>query len=559
MKKIFTLFAALAMVMSMSAKTIYLNTGGGGLWNQGGAKFGCHTWGSQDKSGFMTSEGGGVYSFETLDANTDVIFTRVSPSSTSIWGDNGNEWNRIQTTIPADKDYCTITGWGESDFNWSTYIPVAAYTFTKGTTLYIDFRAITDKKGANYPKAGAVGVDYSANAGGTIIPVTFTADVKWTEGDEFMKTEKGDWASISFKVPEEGQNCAQVAADGKSYTWTTYSEPTVTLSLDKTEADAGTEVTVTLTATADNITGDATYAFQYSTDNNTWNDITTATGNTATQTFAAETRYYKVTMTSGEITKEATAKFTAIKFHIIGSWDEWATHHEIVDGSKTIALAAGSTYEYKITVGNWDRHWGNEGTMTRENCTGWSFEADANAKITTDVAGDYVFNVSRNEEGKVVVSVTYPVTDEIPDPVTVSYVLMGVGGDWKVGVPMTKNEKAEGEEYMLIGQTITASDSVKVVKLVNGEAKHYCGNVKDDCKELVLENKVNDNIVLAPGVYDFYYDVAADAIWIAVSSSDPSAVGNVIVEKKAVKVIRNGQMYILRDGVMYNAIGQIAE
>ena len=124
---------------------------------------------------------------------------------------------------------------------------------------------------------------------------------------------------------------------------------------------------------------------------------------------------------------------------------------------------------------------------------------------------------------------------------------------------MTKNEKAESEEYMLIGQTITASDSVKVVKLVNGEAKHYCGNVKDDCKELVLENKVNDNIVLAPGVYDFYYDVAADAIWIAVSSSDPSAVGNVIVEKKAVKVIRNGQMYILRDGVMYNALGQMAE
>ena len=252
MKKIFTLFAALAMVMSMSAKTIYLNTGGGGLWNQGGAKFGCHTWGSQDKSGFMTSEGGGVYSFETLDANTNVIFTRVSPSSTSIWGENGQEWNRIETTIPTDKDYCTITGWSGNDFNWSTYTPAAAYTFTKGTTLYIDFRAITDKKGANYPKAGAVGIDYSANAGGTIIPVTFTADVKWTEGEEFMKTEKGNWASIPFTVPEEGQNCAQVAADGKSYTWTTYSENCqVTVSAENGTVDGagtfkiGTSVTLT--------------------------------------------------------------------------------------------------------------------------------------------------------------------------------------------------------------------------------------------------------------------------------------------------------------------------
>ena len=74
-----------------------------------------------------------------------------------------------------------------------------------------------------------------------------------------MKTEKGDWASIPFKVPAEGENCAQVAADGKSYAWTTFNEPTVTLSLDKTEADAGSEVTVTLTATADNIAGEDNY------------------------------------------------------------------------------------------------------------------------------------------------------------------------------------------------------------------------------------------------------------------------------------------------------------
>ena len=144
-------------------------------------------------------------------------------------------------------------------------------------------------------------------------------------------------------------------------------------------------------------------------------------------------------------------------------------------------------------------------------------------------------------------------------PVEASYVLMGVKGDWKTGIAMTKNEAAENEEYQLLGQEIAAGDSVKVVRMENGEPKHWCGNVKDGCKELLVENTVNDNIVLAPGQYDFYYEVQADAIWIAVSSSDPSAVGNVIVEKKAVKVIRNGQMYILRDGVMYNAIGQIAE
>ena len=431
MKKIFTLFAALMMVFSMSAKTIYLHTGGGGLWNQAGAKFGCHTWGSADKSGFMTHVEGDIYSFETLDANTDVIFTRVDPDATGIWD---KEWNRIQTKFENGKDMFTMTDWSKG--TWGVYTPLVTYTFTKGTTLYIDFRAITgDKKGANYPKAGEVGVDYSANAGGTVIPVTFTADVKWAEGSEFLKTDQGGWASIPFKAPTADENnCVKVAADGKSYTWATYSEPTVTLSLDKTSADAGTEVTVTLTATADNVTGDVTYAFQYSTDEVTWNNIE-ATGNTVEQTFAAETRYYKVTMTNGGTTKEATAKFTAIKFYVVGSWDNWTKHNEMVEGSYMLTLEADSTYEYKITAGNWDFSWGNDGTMTRENSTNWLFESVNNAKITTDLAGDYVFNVSRNEEGKVKVSVTYPVVDA---PKTIEWVLNG--GDFPAVVVPTNAE-----------------------------------------------------------------------------------------------------------------------
>jgi hypothetical protein len=198
--------------------------------------------------------------------------------------------------------------------------------------------------------------------------------------------------------------------------------------LDKTEADAGTNVTVTLTATADNVSGEVTYAFQYSTDNVTWNDIT-ATGNIATQTFAAETRYYKVSMTNGGTTKEATAKFSAIKFHVLGSWDSWAAHNEVVEGSKTITLEANKTYEYKITNGTWDLSWGNGGTMDRDNCTDWTFETtDGNAKIKTDEAGDYVFNVSRNAEGKVVVSVTYP---ELSAPIpTFDYYIAGNMNGW---------------------------------------------------------------------------------------------------------------------------------
>ena len=490
-KSIFLFFAAILCAMSVSAKVIYLKPG---PWQTNdGATFGVYAWkdGGASSSVAMTlvPNTTNVFQAEVTDEATKCIFLRMNNSKVFDWS---KEWNRKgDLNIPSGKNCCTVSGWGGNTENvsWSTYTPPVTHTFTKNSTLYIDFRNITDasKKGANYPKAGtASGLDYSANAGGTVIPVTFTADVKWTEGAEFMKTEKSNWASIPFKAPATGQNCAQVAADGKSYTWTIYSEPSVTLSLDKTEADAGTNVTVTLTATADNVSGEVTYAFQYSTDNATWNNIT-ATGNTATQTFAAETRYYKVSMTNGGTTKEATAKFSAIKFHVIGSWDSWAAHNEVVEGSKTITLEANKTYEYKITNGTWDLSWGNGGTMDRDNCTDWTFETtDGNAKIKTDEAGDYVFNVSRNAEGKVVVSVTYP---ELSAPIpTFDYYIAGNMNGWDkahVEYGMT-DENADGIYEKEITLAAGQDHQFKVTngKWSNEEGGFDCATVEGAYEEV---------------------------------------------------------------------------
>ena len=60
------------------------------------------------------------------------------------------------------------------------------------------------------------------------------------------------------------------------------------------------------------------------------------------------------------------------------------------------------------------------------------------------------------------------------------------------------------------------------------------------------------------GEYTFTWTYATSTLTIAYPDVE-DAVDNVTVEAKAVKVIRNGQMYILRDGVMYNALGQMAE
>lgn len=213
------------------------------------------------------------------------------------------------------------------------------------------------------------------------------------------------------------------------------------------------------------------------------------------------------------------------------------------------AVEAGVECQLKVTDGTWDASWGFADLTTVP--AGVTGNNDNNIIFTLAEAGDVVVTFSAE---KITITGNFEASDT---PVEVSYVLMGVKGDWTNGIAMIKNESAESEEYMLIDQTIAEGDSVKVVRLENGTAKHWCGNVKDGCKELVLENTVNDNIVLAPGVYDFYYDVEADQIWIATSVH--SAIDNVAIEVKAIKVIRNGQMYILRDGVMYNALGQMAE
>lgn len=139
-------------------------------------------------------------------------------------------------------------------------------------------------------------------------------------------------------------------------------------------------------------------------------------------------------------------------------------------------------------------------------------------------------------------------------PPTITYVLMGIAGDWTTGVTMTANP-GNANEYVLLGQKIAEGDAVKVVTLTDGAATAWCGNVD----EYSVEHSADDmgNIVLAPGAYDFYYKVDADKVYIEKSSS--TSIDNVMVDVKASKIIRNGQMYILRDGVLYNAIGQIAE
>ena len=96
-------------------------------------------------------------------------------------------------------------------------------------------------------------------------------------------------------------------------------------------------------------------------------------------------------------------------------------------------------------------------------------------------------------------------------PPVITYVLMGVAGDWTTGIAMTQNAD-NANEYVLLQQEILEGDAVKVVTLTDGTATAWCGNVD----EYSVAHTADDmgNIVLAPGKYDFYYKVAEDLIYI---------------------------------------------
>jgi hypothetical protein len=98
---------------------------------------------------------------------------------------------------------------------------------------------------------------------------------------------------------------------------------------------------------------------------------------------------------------------------LAGEMNEWNTEanmfvmsEDSMTASLTIALEA-QTYAFKVVLnGEW---LGNTGEMTRDNCTGWTFEKlsgeETNAKIVADVAGDYVFTWSIADNK---LSVVYP-------------------------------------------------------------------------------------------------------------------------------------------------------
>ena len=127
MRKIFSFFVALTAVVSMSAKTVYLNTASSN-WAEADAVTFIHAWGGEvtttNVQMLPVEEGSAVLSAVCDDNNTSIVFVRMAPGSTAI--DWDNHWGKTgDQGIPGDKNQFTVIGWvGEPALAyglWGTY------------------------------------------------------------------------------------------------------------------------------------------------------------------------------------------------------------------------------------------------------------------------------------------------------------------------------------------------------------------------------------------------------------------------------------------------------
>ena len=221
-----------------------------------------------------------------------------------------------------------------------------------------------------------------------------------------------------------------------------------------------------------------------------------------------------VKSTGTDAAATATANYEINKYYIIGSFNGWgksdANYEMTYDNGvykKEVTFAKGA--EFKINDGA-DAWWGynNLHEVTYKELT--KPDDSDNIKVTAEgsITFTIVFNLSKH-------LITFEgLTNKY------SYVLMGVDGDWDTGIELALNPDATNE-YVLKNQIIrSATDAVKVITLDEGGNRIYESNtVKDGSVAYTLTTDGYENIVLADGVYNFWYNIW-DGIYIEKSAAE---------------------------------------
>lgn len=365
MKKIFTLFAALTMVMSMSAatKTIYFKTQQ--WWHKDDAASAAYYWdpsAAPTWPGIRMTKVDGVADMWSVDVDTDkyknIIFTRVNGSgNVEDWGAKTQD-----LVIPTDdKNLFTLSTtevWGGSGASgtWSVYAPDAPKTYKDITITVV------------------------ANA---------TPKIHYWEGGD--KVTGSEWETKPDMVATGEEN---------TYSYTIK------------DVDEATGVKYLI------VVGEVQSADQ--------------------QAFENVTANFKDLLPQ------------VVVMGVTGwTGDKMTVADDYLSASVTLNLKAATDYELKLTVnGQW--YGSNAITITKDNnSASFAENGEGNGKLTTDLAGDYVFTYTYATKTLVV---TYPV----PTPTYTVTLLNEVGaelegaGEYEEGSVATVIAPEEWDGYIFV-------------------------------------------------------------------------------------------------------------
>ena len=187
--------------------------------------------------------------------------------------------------------------------------------------------------------------------------------------------------------------------------------------------------------------------------------------------------------------------------------------------------------------------------MKYKYCSGpsWDYvEKDANGEeiadrtySENDIVATWlaVYNPSGEEPGEDPVEPTVGVTYNVTVPAgTKACYIAGEMNAWS----HTEMTKVDETHYTI---TIAEATTAMKYKYCSGPSWDYVE--KDANGEEIADRTYSENDVVAT--------------WLAVYEPTITGVDNIDVEKKAVKVIRDGQMFIIRDNVVYSVLGQVVK
>jgi hypothetical protein len=230
MKKLFTCFMALFMLLSLNAKTIYFDAV---MWDADNAWFSAWVF-EQGKDGSWVKATKGIpyYTIEVPDNITGIVMVRFSPDDqTENWD---TKWNQTDDIEISAGNLITITDWGQDKS------PVSQSTYNPDEPLpVLEFALIGELNGSSI-STYEEGIKFTSDSDNEL----YTLETKFTDSDEqklqLIDAEGNIWAR------NDSKSITDIDTDPSSYATMKKGEKTGTADITTSDLEAVYKFTFTL-------------------------------------------------------------------------------------------------------------------------------------------------------------------------------------------------------------------------------------------------------------------------------------------------------------------------